>query len=73
VRSVDDSKWFVKLALALMVMTALVVASAVLGDDAQLRRFGQSISSFFTGRDHSFETLRPVEAPASPAASPSQR
>jgi hypothetical protein len=47
---VDDSKAFVKLALALMVMTALVVASAALGDDAQLRSFGQSVSSWFTGR-----------------------
>jgi hypothetical protein len=46
---VDDSKAFVKLALALMVMTALVVASAALGDDAQLRSFGQSISGWFTG------------------------
>jgi hypothetical protein len=45
---VDDSKAFVKLALALMVMTALVVASAALGDDAQLRSFGQSVSGWFT-------------------------
>jgi hypothetical protein len=46
----DDSKAFVKLALALMVMTALVVASAALGDDAQLRSIGQSVSGWFTGR-----------------------
>jgi len=50
---VDDSKAFVKLALALMVMTALVVASAALGDDAQLRSIGQSVSGWFTGRDAS--------------------
>lgn len=50
----DDSKSFVKLALALMVMTALVVASAALGDDTQLRNLGQSVSSWFTGRDNSF-------------------
>lgn len=48
---VDDSKAFVKLALALMVMTALVVASAALGDDAQLRSFGQTVSGWFTGRN----------------------
>lgn len=48
---VDDSKAFVKLGLALMVMTALVVASLMLGDDAQLRSVGQSISGWLTGRD----------------------
>lgn len=58
---VDDSKAFVKLALALMVMTALVVASAALGDDAQLRNIGQSISSWLTGRDTNFQTQQPVE------------
>jgi hypothetical protein len=67
----EDSKAFVKFALALVVMTALVVASAVLGDDTQLRGIGQSIRSWFTGRDDSFETLRPVEAakPPAPASS----
>jgi hypothetical protein len=43
---VDDSKAFVKLALALMVMTALVVASALLGDDAQLRSVGEAIGGW---------------------------
>jgi hypothetical protein len=60
---VDDSKAFVKFALALMVMTALVIASAALGDDAQLRNVGQSISDWLTGRDASFQTL-----PSAPAA-----
>jgi hypothetical protein len=64
---VDDSKAFVKLALALMVMTALVVASAVLGDDAQLRGVGQSISAWLTGRDTSFQTL-PLVVPGAPAS-----
>jgi hypothetical protein len=66
---VDDSKAFVKLALALMVMTAFVVASAVLGDDAQLRDVGQSIGRWITGRDDSFQTLPPV-APAKAPDSP---
>jgi hypothetical protein len=57
-----DSKAFVKFALALLVMTALVIASALLGDDAQLRGAGQSIGRWLTGRDSSFETLRPVPA-----------
>jgi hypothetical protein len=61
---VDDSKAFVKLALALMVMAALVAASAVLGDDAQLRSVGQSISGWLTGRDDPFQTPTPV-VPAS--------
>jgi hypothetical protein len=65
---VDDSKAFVKLALALLVMTALVVAAAVLGDDAQLRRLGQSLGGSLTGRDDSFQTLPPV-APATASTS----
>lgn len=44
----DDSRAIVKFALALIVMSALVVASAVLGNDAQLRSVGQSISGWFT-------------------------
>jgi hypothetical protein len=54
---VDDSKALVKLALALLVMTALIVAAAVLGDDAQLRSVGQSISGSLTGRGDSLQTL----------------
>jgi hypothetical protein len=41
--AVDDSKAFVKFALALILMSALVVASAMLGSDAQLRGVGKSI------------------------------
>lgn len=70
---VEDSKAFVKLALALLVMTALVIAAAVLGDDAQLRSVGQSISGSLTGRDDSFQTLPPVvpaTAPASGSSAP---
>ena len=39
-----------KLGLALIVMSALVVASALLGSDAQLRSVGQTISNWFSGR-----------------------
>jgi hypothetical protein len=70
---VDDSKAFLKLALALLVMTALVVAAAVLGDDAKLRSMGQSISGSLTGRDDSFQTLPsrvPATAPASGSSAP---
>jgi hypothetical protein len=70
---VDDSKAFVKLALALMVMTALVVAAAVVGDDAQLRSVGQSISGWLTGRDDSFQTppsVVPATVPASGSSAP---
>ena len=70
---VDDSKAFVKLALALMVMSALVVASAVLGNDAQLRNVGRSISDWFTGRSASSEMLRSSEATSSSAATALQR
>jgi hypothetical protein len=54
-------------------MTALVIAAAVLGDDAQLRSLGQSISGSLTGRDDSFQTLPPVvpaTAPASGSSAP---
>ena len=42
-----DSKAFARFGLALIVMSALVLASAVLGDDAQLRDIGQAISRWF--------------------------
>lgn len=58
--SAEDSNAFVKLALALMLMSALVVASAVLGNDAQLRSVGQAISDWFTGRAESSQ-LRPTD------------
>lgn len=62
----DDSTALVKLGLALLVMTALVVAAALLGDDAQLRSMGQSISGWLTGRNDSVQTSPPVlPAPAS--------
>jgi hypothetical protein len=72
---VDDSKGFVKLALALMVMSALVVASAVLGDDAQLRHIGQAISGWITGRDASLQTVSPAQSsqPAAAGSSAPQR
>ena len=44
-----DAKGLRRLALTLLVMSALVVASLVLGDDAQLRHVGQSISGWFAG------------------------
>ena len=59
-RVAADSKAFVKLGLALIVMTALVVASALLGNDADLRNVGRSISDWFSGRD-SGEMLRSSE------------
>ncbi|HKO91440.1 MAG TPA: hypothetical protein VJU61_09830 [Polyangiaceae bacterium] len=58
-----DSKGLQRLALTLLVMSALVVASLVLGDDAQLRRVGQSISGWFGGRGHSSEMLRTSPSP----------
>jgi hypothetical protein len=70
---VDDSKAFVRLALALMVMTAIVFASAVLGDDAELRSAGQAISRWLTGRDESFQTLPPVVPAPAPAGSSAPR
>jgi len=57
-----DSKAFVKLALALIVMMGLVVASALLGNDADLRKVGQSIGDWFSSRD-SVQMPRPT-APA---------
>jgi hypothetical protein len=61
--------------LALIVMSAAVVASAVLGDDAELRATGQSISQWFTGADRKLEAFplsdparHPANAPCEPAA-----
>jgi hypothetical protein len=62
----DDSKASVKFLLALLVMSALVAAAALLGDDAQLRAVGQSIIRWSTGRDDSFQ-LHPID-PASSAS-----
>lgn len=67
----DDSRAFVKFALALMIMTAFVVAAVALGDDAQLRSVGKSIGTFFTGKDDPFESARP--APEISPSAPSLR
>jgi hypothetical protein len=69
----DDSKGLHRLALTLLVMSALVVASMVLGDDAQLRHVGQSISDWFAGRGDSAELLRATESPSADSTSASQR
>ena len=61
--AVDDSRGLRRLALTLLLMSALVVASVVLGDDAQLRHVGQSIGAWFTGRGDSAEMLRTIEPP----------
>jgi hypothetical protein len=58
----------VKLTLALLVMSALVVAAAVLGDDARLSTVGQSIRGWLTGRDESFQTLQPMVSATSPTS-----
>jgi hypothetical protein len=69
-----DSKAFAKLTVALLVMSALVVAAAVLGDDARLSTVGQSIRSWLTGRDDSFQSLQPmVSATTSTSGSAAQR
>jgi len=59
-RTTTDSKPFVRRGLALMVMAALVVASALLGDDAALRNLGQSIGDWFSG-DDAVQMQRPSE------------
>jgi hypothetical protein len=56
----DDSNGFVKLKLALLVMSALVIAAAVLGDDARLSTVGESIRGWLTGRGESFQALQPM-------------
>ena len=53
----------------LLVMSAFIVASAVLGDDAQLRRMGQAISDWFGGGDDSSQLLRPSEPAQAPLGS----
>jgi hypothetical protein len=71
--SKGDSKASLKFLLALIVMGALVVAAALLGDDAKLRDLGQSIARWGTGRDDSFQVHRlsdPASAPASGTPAP---
>jgi hypothetical protein len=63
-----DSQGLRRLAFTLLVMSALVVASVLLGNDAQLRQVGQSISGWFTGRDGSAERLRAIESRPLPSA-----
>jgi hypothetical protein len=48
--SADDSKAIEKFALALIMMSAFFGASALLGNDVQLRNVGQAISGWFTGK-----------------------
>jgi hypothetical protein len=55
---------FLKVALGLIVLSAAVAASAVLGDDAELRATGHSISRWFMGADPSFEIPAPVDGPS---------
>jgi len=77
--SAGEAKAFVKVALALILMSAGLVAAAVLGDDAELRAAGQSISRWLEGPGRSFEAIPsvdpaqcavpgPCEAPASAPA-----
>ena len=63
---------FLKLALGLMLLMAALVASAVLGDDAQLRATGDSIHRWFTGASGSFQAF-PASTPAPPGASAAPR
>jgi hypothetical protein len=63
---VDDSNGFVKLVLAFFVMSAFVVASAMLGDDATLRNVGHTLSRWITGGDESVQMQRPSQPPSSP-------
>jgi len=65
----DDSNGFVKLALALIVMSVFVVATVMLGDDATLRGVGQSISRWLSGGDDSSQMLHPSEPVSSRTAS----
>jgi hypothetical protein len=69
----DDPKGLHRLALTLLVMSALVAASLLLGDDAQLRPVGQSISGWFAGNGGSAELLRATESPSADATPASQR
>jgi len=64
----DDSQGLLRLAVTLLVMSALVLASVVLGDEAQLRQVGQSINRWFSGEDDSAEMLRAIESYPSPSA-----
>jgi hypothetical protein len=66
----NGARAFLKLALGLMVLSAAVVASAVLGDDAELRAAGQSIGSWFMGGGGSFERPPTVEAAGRAADGP---
>lgn len=54
------SRRVVRRSLALLLLAALLVASALLGDDAALRNLGQSISDGFSG-DDAVQMQRPSE------------
>ena len=60
-----------KLALGFMLLMAALVASAVLGDDAQLRATGESIQRWFTGESGAFQAFPASDAP--PPAAPAAR
>lgn len=57
-----------KFMLAFIVMSAVLIGSLMLGDDAQLRAAGESIGSWFTGSDPALEAV--PFAPASDPAGP---
>ena len=63
-----DSRAFLKLALSLIVMSGVLVAAAVLGDDAQLRAAGQAISGWFQGPERPLESF-PLVEPTLPSGS----
>lgn len=61
-----DANRFVKLVLGLMLMAAMLVASAVLGDDAELRALGQALAAWVAGGEPTIEVFplnEPTHAP----------
>ena len=64
----NEAARIIELALALMLLLAAVAATAVLGDDVQLRAAGASISRWFTG-DRSFQEF-PASGSGSTVAPP---
>jgi hypothetical protein len=57
----SDSKAFLKLALAALVMSAVLIAAAVLGDDAELRAAGEAVGRWLQGPERSLSTFPLVE------------
>jgi hypothetical protein len=66
----SDSKAFLKLALAAIVMSAALFAAAVLGDDAELRAAGETIGSWLRGPERVISTFPLVEPAQSHANVP---